>query len=359
MSREIAISLLLFLIYIQSFASGFELKKLLKNEKLSLNDDVLNIEQHGKAILSRGDSSSAEDDSDEVQKDFEIMGDVIKEWIKDEINVGDVGEEFEEMLEEVKVEGYKFYHNRGCIEHDEIFNGQFDESDIDECKNICDKDETCISFEYWGQGNPDKYRGEGICHASTTCTSKMAQPKSVNNMTCNLYVKGEKDNWDVIEDDDDKSAGNVVGIGNEEEDEHDIEEYGHVLESGNKDVDKESDNSVEENVDVVESGNGEKDENSDNSVDENSDVAETANGDENDNTDNFADMISNEIENSNDEENDDSDNSKEESKETCKDGIKNQDEVGIDCGGSCPELCGANFNDNADANWAAAQNNVP
>ena len=26
------------------------------------------------------------------------MGDVIKEWIKDEINVGDVGEEFEEML---------------------------------------------------------------------------------------------------------------------------------------------------------------------------------------------------------------------------------------------------------------------
>ena len=26
--------------------------------------------------------------------------------------------------------------------------------------------------------------------------------------------------------------------------------------------------------------------------------------------------------------------------ETCKDGIKNQDEVGIDCGGSCPELCG-------------------
>ena len=54
MSREIAISLLLFLIYIQSFASGFELKKLLKNEKLSLNDDVLNIEQHGKAILSRG-----------------------------------------------------------------------------------------------------------------------------------------------------------------------------------------------------------------------------------------------------------------------------------------------------------------
>ena len=54
MSREIAISLLLFLIRIQSFASGFELKKLLKNEKISLNNDMLNIEQHGKAILSRG-----------------------------------------------------------------------------------------------------------------------------------------------------------------------------------------------------------------------------------------------------------------------------------------------------------------
>ena len=113
-----------------------------------------------------------------------------------------------------------------------------------------------------------------------------------NHMFLHDWSQGEKDNWDVIEDDDDKSAGNVVGIGNEEEDEHDIEEYGHVLESGNKDVDKESDNSVEENVDVVESGNGEKDENSDN----------------------FADMISNEIENSNDEENDDSDNSEEENK---------------------------------------------
>ena len=45
---------MLFLIHIQSFASGFELKKLLKNEKISLNDDVLNMEQHGKAILSRG-----------------------------------------------------------------------------------------------------------------------------------------------------------------------------------------------------------------------------------------------------------------------------------------------------------------
>ena len=54
MTRDIAISLLLFLIHIQSFASGFELKKLLKNEKLSLNDDVLNIEQHGKTIFSRG-----------------------------------------------------------------------------------------------------------------------------------------------------------------------------------------------------------------------------------------------------------------------------------------------------------------
>ena len=66
MSRETAFSLLLFLIHIQSltkqhpFASGFELKKLLKSQKLSSNDDVfnfkygLNIEQDGKAILSRG-----------------------------------------------------------------------------------------------------------------------------------------------------------------------------------------------------------------------------------------------------------------------------------------------------------------
>ena len=95
------------------------------------------------------------------------------------------------LTEEVKVEGYKFYHNRGCFEHDEIFSGQFDESDIDECKNICDEDATCISFEYWGQGNPNEYKGEGLCHVSSTCTSKMSKPKSVNNMTCNLYVKGK------------------------------------------------------------------------------------------------------------------------------------------------------------------------
>ena len=44
------------------------------------------------------DSSSAEDDSDEIQKDFEIMGDVITEWVKDDINVGDVDEEYEELL---------------------------------------------------------------------------------------------------------------------------------------------------------------------------------------------------------------------------------------------------------------------
>ena len=44
------------------------------------------------------ESSGAEDDSDEVQKDFEIMGDVINEWVKDGIKAGDVDEEYEEML---------------------------------------------------------------------------------------------------------------------------------------------------------------------------------------------------------------------------------------------------------------------
>jgi len=309
MSRGIAFSLLLFLTYIQSFASGFELKKLLKNENQSLNNDVLNIEQHDKAILSRGESSGAEDDSDEVQKDFEIMGDVINEWVKDGIKAGDVDEEYEEMLEEVKVEGYKFYHNRGCFEHDEIFSGQFDESDIDECKNICDEDATCISFEYWGQGNPNEYKGEGLCHVSSTCTSKMSKPKSVNNMTCNLYVKGEKDNWDEIEDDDEKTGETVVGIGNEEKDEHEIDEYGHVLESGNTE--------------------------------------------ENENSDNLAKEINNEIATSNESESSNTVTG------TCKDGKKNQDEVGIDCGGSCPKLCGADFSNPADANWADAQKNLP
>ena len=49
------------------FASGFELKKLLKNQKISLNDDVLNlkhglnIEQTGKEILSRGGKLKSKD----------------------------------------------------------------------------------------------------------------------------------------------------------------------------------------------------------------------------------------------------------------------------------------------------------
>ena len=73
MSRKIAFSLFLSLICIQSlneqhlFASGFELKKLLNNQKISLNDDVLNfkhglnIENTGNEIQSRGGKLKSKD----------------------------------------------------------------------------------------------------------------------------------------------------------------------------------------------------------------------------------------------------------------------------------------------------------
>ena len=60
------------------------------------------------------------------------------------------------------------------------------------------------------------------------------------------WSQGEKDNWDEIEDDDEKAGETVVGIGNEEKDEHEIEEYGHVLESGNKEENENSDNLAKE-----------------------------------------------------------------------------------------------------------------
>ena len=78
MSREIAVSLFFSLICIKSlneqhlFASGFELKKLLKNQKISLNDDILNfkhslnIEKTGKEINDEIVTSNESESSNTV-----------------------------------------------------------------------------------------------------------------------------------------------------------------------------------------------------------------------------------------------------------------------------------------------------
>ena len=56
---------------------------------------------------------------------------------------------------------------------------------------ICDNDDDCVSFEYWGQGNPDEKLGEGVCHVSSTCTAKVAQDQDKTGLHCNLYVKSK------------------------------------------------------------------------------------------------------------------------------------------------------------------------
>ena len=153
--------------------------------------------------------------------------DILLHKVEDEgYKISDVDEEFEEMLgknyldiwvtfgcyfrvdpfqlsiffffsEEVEVEGYTFYHAKGCTAQDDIYNGVFDESDIDECKIICDNDDDCVSFEYWGQGNPDEKLGEGVCHVSSTCTADVAQDQDKTGLHCNLYVKSKSRLLDI------------------------------------------------------------------------------------------------------------------------------------------------------------------
>ena len=76
---------------------------------------------------------------------------------------------------------------------DEIFDGIFDESDIDECKKICDKNDSCVSFEYWGQGNPHGTLGEGVCHVSSSCTFELSVQKDKlgKGPNSNLYIKSK------------------------------------------------------------------------------------------------------------------------------------------------------------------------
>ena len=97
------------------------------------------------------------------------------------------------FVEETKLDGYEFCHFRSCPNRDEIFDGIFDESDIDECKKICDKNDSCVSFEYWGQGNPHGTLGEGVCHVSSSCTFELSVQKDKlgKGPNSNLYIKSK------------------------------------------------------------------------------------------------------------------------------------------------------------------------
>ena len=76
-----------------------------------------------------------------------------------------------------------------------------------------------------------------------------------NHIFFPYWSQGEKDNWDVIEDDNPETGETVVGIGDEEKDEHDIEQYGHVLESGNKEENENSDDLAKEINDEIVTSN--------------------------------------------------------------------------------------------------------
>ena len=148
--------------------------------------------------------------------------------------------------EEVVLDGYKFYHAQGCIGRDEIFNGTFDESDIDECKSICDLDDTCVSFEYWGETNSDEVYEEGHCQVSSTCTSALSEDSSVTGLTCNLYVKGESEEEDD-DSDDSEEEDNEDASEEEDGDSNDSEEE--EVEDASEEEDGDSNDSDEENDD--------------------------------------------------------------------------------------------------------------
>ena len=97
------------------------------------------------------------------------------------------------FIEETKVNGYKFYHFRGCPGRDEIFSGKLNHSNINRCKAKCDNNDNCVSFEYWGESNPHWRLGEGVCHVSSSCifARSTRKEKEGNGPNCNLYIKGE------------------------------------------------------------------------------------------------------------------------------------------------------------------------
>ena len=97
------------------------------------------------------------------------------------------------IIGDTKINGYKFYHFRGCSGRDEIFSGKLNRSDIDRCKAKCDNNDNCVSFEYWGESNPHWKLGEGVCHVSSSCIFERSarKEKEGKGPNCNLYIKGE------------------------------------------------------------------------------------------------------------------------------------------------------------------------
>ena len=82
---------------------------------------------------------------------------------------------------------YIYYRMRSCSGRNEIFVGSVT-SQI-QCREICDRETQCISFEWWGIDNPHPIYGANYCQASSSCTYGNSQDSTLEVLS-DLYVKG-------------------------------------------------------------------------------------------------------------------------------------------------------------------------
>ena len=75
----------------------------------------------------------------------------------------------------------------------EIFSGVVE--DINECKSIWEDRDDCVSFEYWGESNPNSQPEVIYCHASSSCTYALSYYNDIeagyHHAESDLFIKGK------------------------------------------------------------------------------------------------------------------------------------------------------------------------
>ena len=84
-------------------------------------------------------------------------------------------------------EGYIYYKLRSCTNKDIAFQGNVD--NFNECKQICQRDPKCVSFQWWGVTNVHLEKGLNYCQSSYSCTYGSSSLATAANPS-DLYVKG-------------------------------------------------------------------------------------------------------------------------------------------------------------------------
>ena len=84
-------------------------------------------------------------------------------------------------------QGYTYYKFRSCTNQDIAFQGNVD--NINECKQLCQRDHKCVSFQWWGASNLHPENGLNYCQISYSCTYDNSKLAIATNPS-DLYVKG-------------------------------------------------------------------------------------------------------------------------------------------------------------------------